>query len=149
MLGGRGAGKTRLGAEFVRALVHGHPPYADAPHGAIALVGETEHDVREVMIEGPAGILRTSPRSERPQWTATRRRLEWPNGATAYAFSAEDPEQLRGPQFDAPARHHHAAADPADQAAPCGPPDGCDARGDAGQRRASVAGLRRRDPGAL
>jgi phage terminase large subunit-like protein len=101
MLGGRGAGKTRTGAEFVRALVHGHAPYAGAPHGAIALVGETEHDVREVMIEGPTGILRTSPRSERPQWTASRRRLEWPNGATAYAFSAEDPEQLRGPQFDA------------------------------------------------
>ena len=39
-------------------------------HGAIALVGETEHDVREVMIEGPAGMLRTSPRSERPHWTA-------------------------------------------------------------------------------
>jgi phage terminase large subunit-like protein len=101
LLGGRGAGKTRTGAEFVRALVHGHPPYAGAPHGSIALVGETEHDVREVMIEGPAGLLRVSPRSERPHWTATRRRLEWPNGAVAYAFSAEDPEQLRGPQFDA------------------------------------------------
>ena len=101
MLGGRGAGKTRLGAEWVRALVFGHPPYADAPHGSIALVGETEHDVREVMIEGPAGLLRSSPRAERPQWTATRRRLEWGNGAVGYAFSAEDPEQLRGPQFDA------------------------------------------------
>jgi phage terminase large subunit-like protein len=101
MLGGRGAGKTRSGAEFVRGLVHGLPPYAPARHGSIALLGETEHDVREVMIEGPAGILRASPRSERPQWTASRRRLEWPNGAVAYAFSAEDPEQLRGPQFDA------------------------------------------------
>ncbi len=101
MLGGRGAGKTRLGAEFTRALVFGHAPYADRPHGSIALVGETEHDVREVMIEGPSGILRVSPRSERPLWTASRRRLEWQNGAVAYAFSAEDPEQLRGPQFDA------------------------------------------------
>jgi phage terminase large subunit-like protein len=101
LMGGRGAGKTRTGAEFVRALAHGHPPYADAPHAAIALVGETAHDVREVMIEGPSGILRTAPRSERPQWTGMRRRLEWPNGAVAYAFSAEDPEQLRGPQFDA------------------------------------------------
>ena len=115
LLGGRGAGKTRTGAEFVRALVHGHPPFADAPHGSIALVGETAHDVREVMIEGPSGILRTSPRSERPQWTGMRRRLEWPNGAVAYAFSAEDPEQLRGPQFDAAwcdelAKWHHAEA---------------------------------------
>jgi len=101
MLGGRGAGKTRTGAEWVRAAALGLPPYAGAPHGSIALVGETEHDVREVMIEGPAGLLAVSPRSERPHWTATRRRLEWPNGAVAYAFSAEDPEQLRGPQFDA------------------------------------------------
>jgi phage terminase large subunit-like protein len=101
MLGGRGAGKTRLGAEWVRAVAHGTRPYAGERSLQIALVGETEHDVREVMIEGPAGLLQISPRSERPRWTATRRRLEWPNGAVAFAFSAEDPEQLRGPQFDA------------------------------------------------
>ena len=101
MLGGRGAGKTRLGAEWVRAQVHGAPPYAAHAAGSIALVGETEHDVREVMIEGPSGIKRVSPRGERPIFVSTRRRLEWPNGAVAYAFSAEDPEQLRGPQFDA------------------------------------------------
>ena len=101
VLAGRGAGKTRLGAEWVRALVHGESPHAVAPHGAIALVGETEHDVREVMIDGPAGLLHTGPRAMRPQWTPTRRRLQWPNGAVGYAFSAEDPEQLRGPQFDA------------------------------------------------
>jgi phage terminase large subunit-like protein len=101
MLGGRGAGKTRTGAEWVRALVHGQTPYAERAHGAIALVGETEHDVREVMIDGPAGLLHTGPRRERPHWIPSRRRLEWPNGAIAYAFSAEDPEQLRGPQFEA------------------------------------------------
>ncbi|HEY1473371.1 MAG TPA: terminase family protein [Pseudolabrys sp.] len=101
MLGGRGAGKTRAGAEWVRALVAGEKPYAQAPAGSIALVGETEHDVREVMIEGPSGLLRVCPRAERPQWASSRRRLEWGNGAVAYAFSAEDPEQLRGPQFDA------------------------------------------------
>src|SRR5581483_5671804 len=101
MLGGRGAGKTRLGAEWTRAQMTGANPYALAPARSLALVGETEHDVREVMIEGPAGILAHSPRSERPQWISSRRRLEWRNGAVAYAFSAEDPEQLRGPQFDA------------------------------------------------
>jgi phage terminase large subunit-like protein len=100
-LGGRGAGKTRLGAEWVRALAHGLAPYAEAPHGRIALVGESEHDVREVMIEGASGLLRASPRGERPAWSPTRRRLEWHNGAVAQAFSAEDPESLRGPQFDA------------------------------------------------
>ena len=100
-LGGRGAGKTRLGAEWVRALAHGRGPYADAPRRHIALVGESGHDVREVMIEGPAGILALSPRAERPLWTSSRGRLEWQNGAVAEAFSADDPESLRGPQFDA------------------------------------------------
>jgi phage terminase large subunit-like protein len=101
MLGGRGAGKTRAGAEWVRALALGSPPYGEVRAGLIALVGETERDVREVMIEGPSGLLRVSPRRERPQWSPTRRRLEWANGAVALCFSAEDPEQLRGPQFDA------------------------------------------------
>jgi phage terminase large subunit-like protein len=101
MLGGRGAGKTRLGAEWVRALALGLPPYAERPHGRIALVGETAHDVREVMIEGASGLLSAGPRGERPQWTSTRRRLVWPNGAVAEAFSADEPDQLRGPQFDA------------------------------------------------
>lgn len=101
ILAGRGAGKTRLGAEWVRALVHGASPYTDRAYGRIALIGETEHDAREVMIEGASGLLRISPRDERPTWISSRRRLEWPNGAVAQAFSAEDPESLRGPQFDA------------------------------------------------
>ena len=101
MLGGRGAGKTRLGAEWVRALAAGDGPYAQGRSFNIALVGQTEQDVREVMIEGPAGLLRACPRAERPQWISSRGRLEWNNGAVGYAFSAEEPEQLRGPQFDA------------------------------------------------
>jgi phage terminase large subunit-like protein len=101
VLGGRGAGKTRLGAEWVRAQANGHSPYAPSGCGRIALVGETEHDAREVMVEGPAGLLAVSPPGERPRWSSSRRRLEWPNGAVAETFSAEDPEQLRGPQFDA------------------------------------------------
>jgi phage terminase large subunit-like protein len=101
MLGGRGAGKTRLGAEWVRALASGAAPYAEQRALSIALVGETAHDAREVMIEGPSGILAHSPRAARPSWLSSRRRLEWPNGAVALVFSADDPEQLRGPQFDA------------------------------------------------
>lgn len=101
MLGGRGAGKTRLGAEWVRAMALGLPPYAERPHGRIALVGETVHDVREVMIEGASGLLSVGRRDERPAWTSTRRRLEWGNGAVAEAFSADEPDSLRGPQFDA------------------------------------------------
>jgi phage terminase large subunit-like protein len=101
VLGGRGAGKTRTGAEWVRGLALGKPPFADKPVTRIALVGETQNDVREVMIEGVSGLLSVHNRDERPRWQPARRRLEWPNGAVAHAFSAEDPESLRGPQFEA------------------------------------------------
>lgn len=92
-LGGRGAGKTYAGAAWLNEQ-------AD-PGARLALVGPTFHDVREVMIEGPSGLKALSPPHERPRWEASRRRLLWPNGATAYAFSAEDPDSLRGPQFHA------------------------------------------------
>ena len=100
--GGRGAGKTRLGAEWVNALVRGLPPFA--PPGQrlnrLALIGETLADVRDVMIEGPSGILRVA-RPWRPRYEATRRRLLWESGAVATVFSSEDPESLRGHQFEA------------------------------------------------
>ena len=71
VLGGRGAGKTRLGAEWVRALALRHAALRGAPHGHIALVGETEHDVREVMIEGVSGPAARRRRArERPVWIA-------------------------------------------------------------------------------
>jgi phage terminase large subunit-like protein len=101
MLGGRGAGKTRTGAEWVQALALGIPPYATRAHRRIALIGETEHDAREVMVDGESGMLRISPRAERPEWIPTRKRLEWRNGAIGQVFSADDPESLRGPQFEA------------------------------------------------
>ena len=101
MMGGRGAGKTRAGAEWIRARALGHRWTGEAgPAGRIALVGETYQDVREVMIEGVSGILSVHPKGERPQWNPSRRRMEWRNGAVAQAFSSEDPEALRGPQFD-------------------------------------------------
>ena len=70
-------------------------------HARIALIGETEHDAREVMVEGISGLLAVHRPDERPQWIPTRRRLEWKNGAVAQVFSAEEPESLRGPQFTA------------------------------------------------
>ncbi|WP_232372238.1 DNA-packaging protein [Acuticoccus mangrovi] len=101
VLGGRGAGKTRAGAEWVRGMATGKTPYAKAPVGRIALVGETLADAREVMVEGISGLLAVSPPRERPEWQPSRRRLEWSNGAVAQIFSATDPESLRGPQFGA------------------------------------------------
>ena len=95
LIGGRGAGKTRAGAEWVRKFA------VASPGAHIALIGETEHDVREVMIEGVSGLISIHPPLERPIWISSRRRLEWRNGAVAQAFSAEDPESLRGFQFSA------------------------------------------------
>lgn len=101
ILGGRGAGKTRAGSEWVRILVEGET--ADAPGAArrVALVGETLEQVRNVMVFGDSGIIAASPPDRRPIWEETRRKLVWENGAEAMAFSAHDPARLRGPQFDA------------------------------------------------
>jgi len=100
-LGGRGAGKTRAGAEWVRAMVEGARPGDPGRARRVALVGETYDQTREVMVMGDSGILAVSPPDRRPEWQATRRRLVWPNGAEAQLFSATEPEALRGPQFDA------------------------------------------------
>ncbi len=101
IMGGRGAGKTRAGAEWIRARAEGGTPMSPGPCRRIALVGETFDEAREVMVEGPSGIRACSPPDRRPVYEATRRRLVWPNGAEARIFSAQDPEALRGPQFDA------------------------------------------------
>ncbi len=101
ILGGRGAGKTRAGAEWVRAQVEGAMPLDRGRARRVALVGETYDQVRDVMIEGDSGILACSPPDRRPVWKAGARKLVWPNGAEAQVFSAHDPEGLRGPQFDA------------------------------------------------
>ncbi len=92
LLGGRGAGKTRAGAEWLSA---------GAEKGArFALVGPSLHDVREVMIEGPSGLKAVAPPDNAPRYEVSRRRLIWLKGGVAYAHSAEDPESLRGPAFD-------------------------------------------------
>ncbi len=101
LLGGRGAGKTRAGAEWIRSLVEGSTPSEAGQYKRIALVADTIDQAREVMIFGESGILACTPPDRRPKWVATRKMLEWPNGATAQIFSGSEPESLRGPQFDA------------------------------------------------
>lgn len=93
--GGRGAGKTRAGAEWVLDQVWNQ--------GAkrIALVARTPADARDVMIYGDSGIMACSDPHERPEHEPTKRRLVWPNGAQAFTYSAAAPAQLRGPQHDA------------------------------------------------
>jgi len=101
ILGGRGAGKTRTGAEWVRAYADGGAPDALKVPRRIALVGQTIGDVRRVMIEGPSGILAVHRDDERPEWQSSIGRLVWSNGTMAEVYSATEPDGLRGPQFDA------------------------------------------------
>lgn len=101
IMGGRGAGKTRAGAEWVRAQVEGPRPLSAGHSSRVALIGETYEQARDIMVFGESGILACSPPDRRPEWQASRRRLIWANGATATVYSANDPEALRGPQFDA------------------------------------------------
>lgn len=95
ILAGRGFGKTRTGAEWVRGLAE------SARVHRIALVGPTAADVRDTMIEGESGILAISPDHFRPLYEPSKRRIVWPNGVQCQLFSAEEPERLRGPQFGA------------------------------------------------
>lgn len=92
-LAGRGSGKTRSGAEWVRDQVENGVK-------RIALIAATAADYRDTMIEGESGILAISPPWFAPTWEPSKRRLTWPNGAKAYCFSAEKPDRLRGPQFE-------------------------------------------------
>jgi phage terminase large subunit-like protein len=101
IMGGRGAGKTRAGAEWVRAQVEGPGPGDPGSAKRVALVGETVDQVRDVMVLGDSGIIACSPPDRKPEWQASKHQLVWPNGAVAQVFSAHEPEAMRGPQFDA------------------------------------------------
>ena len=94
LMGGRGCGKTRAGAQWIAGRV------ASGEARRIALVAPTYSDAREVMLEGESGLLNIGQPSERPDYIPSRRRLEWKCGAVGQIFSAEDPDGLRGPQFD-------------------------------------------------
>jgi len=94
ILAGRGWGKTRTGAEAVRAWV-------DAGYRRIALIAPTAADARDVMVEGESGILAIHHADERPLYEPSKRRVTWPNGAIATVYSADEPDRLRGPQHDA------------------------------------------------
>lgn len=100
ILGGRGAGKTRAGAEWIRSRVEGSTPLGRGQARRVALLGETLDQARSVMVEGDSGLLASSPPDRRPKLIASQQRLVWPNGAEAFLHSATSYEALRGPQFD-------------------------------------------------
>ncbi|MGY8974224.1 MAG: terminase large subunit domain-containing protein, partial [Sphingomonadales bacterium] len=96
---GRGFGKTRTGAEWVRECA-----ILD-PDARIALVAASLGEARSVMVEGESGVLAICPPNYRPFYEPSLKRLTWPNGAMAFLYSAAEPESLRGPQ------HSHAWCD--------------------------------------
>ena len=95
IMAGRGFGKTRAGAEWVRQI-------AQDPGARIALVAASLGEARRVMVEGESGLMAISPRGKRPIFEPSRRQLTWASGAQATFYSAGEPESLRGPQ------HSHA-----------------------------------------
>lgn len=93
-LAGRGSGKTRAAAEWVREKAK------DTSQGPLRflLVARTAADVREVLVEGESGIMSVTPPSEMPTYSPSIRRLTWPSGAQAFCTSADEPDSLRGVQ---------------------------------------------------
>ena len=94
ILTGRGWGKTWTAANWITEQ-------ALASTCRLALIGATSADVRDTMIEGSSGILNTAPTWARPTYEPSKRKIEWPNGSVAHAFSAEESDRLRGPEFHA------------------------------------------------
>lgn len=99
IIAGRGYGKSRTGAETVRFWAEEHPGIR------IALVARTAADARDVMVEGPSGILAVAHPEFLPHYEPSKRKVTWPNGTTAHTYSADEPDLLRGPQ------HHKAWVD--------------------------------------
>lgn len=99
ILAGRGFGKTRTGAEWVRSAAERLPGLR------IALVGATLAETRAIMVEGESGLMAIAPVHDRPIFEPSLRRLTWRNGSMAMLYSAAEAEGLRGPE------HHLAWAD--------------------------------------
>ena len=99
---GRGFGKTRAGVEWVRQKVK-------KGHKRIAAIAATNSDIERVMVKGESGFLSVCWKGDKtirgaelgfPEYSPTKRALTWKNGAQVQFFSAEEPERLRGPQFE-------------------------------------------------
>ena len=99
VMAGRGFGKTRAGAEWVREIAE------NEPDARIALVAASLHEARSVMVEGESGLMAICPPHRRPRYEPSLRRIVWPNGAQGLLYSAGEAEALRGPQ------HSHAWCD--------------------------------------
>ena len=94
LLGGRGSGKTRSAAEWVRGEAE------SGRRRLIGCLGPTSDSVRREMVEGSSGLLAIAPPGNRPQYEPSTRRVVYSNGCIVHLFSAEEPDRLRGPNLD-------------------------------------------------
>jgi phage terminase large subunit-like protein len=78
ILGGRGAGKTRAGAEWVKAQALGDWTQDQSHAERIAIIGPTLEQARAVMIEGKSGLLSIHMEGERPHYEPSKRLITWP-----------------------------------------------------------------------
>lgn len=95
ILAGRGWGKTKTGAEWVHSTIN------DGTYKRFHLVAATAADARDIMVEGPAGIMASAKPWNKTTYHPTKRQVSWENGAVALIFSAEEPDRLRGEQCEA------------------------------------------------
>lgn len=95
ILAGRGFGKTRTGAEWVRQQVEAKTA------SRIALIAETQRDLEDVMVFGESGLWSVFPKDKKPTVNRKPVRITFHTGAIALGYNATEPDQLRGPQFDA------------------------------------------------
>jgi phage terminase large subunit-like protein len=93
LMAGRGFGKTRTGSETTHEAVAAGARY-------LHLIAPTAADCRDVLVEGPAGLIATAASHSRPIYQPSLRKVVWPNGAQALLFSADEPDRLRGPQCE-------------------------------------------------
>ncbi len=93
---GRGTGKTHTGARTTTEVARDRKKIR---RGIIGIIGRTNADARHTMVEGPSGILATAPSDFRPEWHPGTGTLIYPNKVKARIFSADKPEQMRGPNF--------------------------------------------------
>jgi phage terminase large subunit-like protein len=91
LMGGRGSGKTRAGAEWIADGIR------NGTMNRVALIAATHHEARSIMIEGQSGLLSVS---EGALYEPSLRRVTWPSGAIAHVLSADEPDSIRGHQFD-------------------------------------------------
>jgi len=94
LLGGRGSGKTRSAAEWVRGEVEA------GRRRALGIIGPTADTLRRDVVQGESGLLAIAPPGFLPQHEPSQRRVIWPNGAVAYLLSSEEPDRIRDLNLD-------------------------------------------------